>query len=152
MTRLTRGLSPALVVRSLLIGWAAGARSSLGPGAATLAGHGRPAVRVGAAVGIVGEMIGDKLPNAPSRLGHGGAAFRAAAGAMGASTLARRASASPVLPAVAGALAGFVSAHAGASWRAWAVGRMPDVQAALIEDAVALGAAALACLPGRPHA
>ncbi len=37
----------------------------------------------------------------------------------------------------------------GRAWRRWAIGRMPDWQAALLEDAVALGAAAVACLPGR---
>ena len=152
MADITEGLSVGLVMRSLLIGWASGARSSLGPGAVALTGDGRTVVRIGAAAGIVGELIGDKLPNAPSRLERGGALFRAAAGAIGASTLARRASASPVVPVVAAAVAGFTSAHAGASWRAWAAGRMPDWQAALLEDAVALGAAALATLPGRPRA
>ena len=149
MASVTRGLSFGLVIRSLLIGWAAGARSSLGPGAPTLTGARRRTLRLGAGAGIVGELIGDKLPTAPSRLDHGGAQLRAVAGALGASALARRASVHPVLPALAGAAAGFASAHAGASWRAWAASRMPDWQAALLEDAVALGAAALACLPGR---
>ena len=149
MAHIARGLGAGLVLRSLLIGWATGARSSLGPGAATLTGDGRRVVRIGAAAGIVGELVGDKLPTAPSRLDHGGALLRAAAGAFGASTLARRASASPVVPALVAAAAGFASAHAGASWRRWAVGRMPDWQAALIEDAVAIGAAAAACLPRR---
>lgn len=147
-----RGGGPAsggLVVRSLLLGLAAGARSSLGPGAATLTGGGGRIARLGAATSIVGELIGDKLPSTPSRLDHRGDELRAVAGAIGASMLARQAAARALVPAVAGAVGGFVGTHAGASWRAWAGGRMPDWQAALLEDAVALGAAALACLPGR---
>jgi hypothetical protein len=38
---------------------------------------------------------------------------------------------------------------AGWGWRRWAAGRVPDWQAGLIEDAVALVLAGLACLPGR---
>ncbi|WP_051275004.1 hypothetical protein [Cellulomonas sp. URHD0024] len=141
-----------LLVRSFLLGWAAGARSSLGPGAPTVTGGGGPAVRIGAAAAIVGELIADKLPIAPSRLAFGGDRLRAASGAIGASMLAGRADAQRLLPVLAGAVGGFVAAHAGASWRAWAAGRMPDLRAALLEDAVALAAAASACLPGRRSA
>lgn len=138
-----------LVVRCFLLGWAAGARSSLGPGAPTLTGGGGPTVRLGAASAIVGELIADKLPTVPSRLSHGGDRLRAAAGAIGATKLAGRDDARPLVPALVGAVGGFASAHAGASWRAWAVGRMPGWRAAVFEDAVALTAAAVACLPGR---
>lgn len=138
-----------LVARSVLLGWAAGARSSLGPGAVTATSR-RPAlVRVGAVSAIVGELVGDKLPSAPSRLDHGGGAVRAGAGAIGASLLAGRYGARPFAPAIAGAVAGLSGAYVGAAWRRWAVGRMPDWQAALLEDAVAIGAAAVAVLPGR---
>ena len=93
--------------------------------------------------------MADKLPTAPSRLAHGGGAVRASTGAIGATMLAARSGARPFAPAVAGALGGVSGAYAGAAWRRWAVGRMPDWQAALLEDAVALGAAAVAVLPGR---
>jgi len=141
---------PGLLLRSALLGWAAGARASLGPGLPTLLGGGGAVVRAGAATGIVGELIGDKLPAAPSRLANGGAQSRAASGAIGATMLAGRAGARPFVPAAVGALGALAGAYGGFAWRAWAVDRMPAWQAAVAEDAVALGAAALACLPGRP--
>ena len=48
-------------------------------------------------------------------------------------------------PALAGGIGGLAGAYGGAAWRAWAVGRHPDWQAAIAEDLVALTAAALAC-------
>ena len=137
----------SLVVRSLLLGWAAGARASLGPAGPTITGPRGPLVRAAAAVGVVGEIIGDKLPTAPSRLEHGGALVRATSGAIGASMLAARESANPVAPALAGAIGGLAGAFGGAAWRSWAVGHVPDWQAAIAEDVVALTAATLACSP-----
>ena len=143
--RARRRPGAALLVRSLLLGWAAGARASLGPAGPTLTGDRPPLVRAAAALGVVGEIIGDKLPTAPSRLEHGGALVRATSGAIGATMLAARAQANPVVPAVAGAVGGLAGAYGGAAWRAWAVGRLPDWQAAIAEDVVALTAAAVAC-------
>ncbi|MET0789607.1 MAG: hypothetical protein ABWY33_10225 [Cellulomonas sp.] len=142
--------STGLLLRSLLLGWAAGARASLGPGAPTLTGGSRRAVRAGAALAVVGELVGDKLPTAPSRLEHGGGPTRAASGAIGASMLAARDHARPLVPALVGAVGGLAGAYGGAAWRAWAVDRLPAWQAAVAEDAVALTAAAIACAPGRP--
>ena len=135
-----------VLVRSLLLGCAAGARSSLGPAGPVLTGHHRPAVRGIAALAVVGELVADKLPVAPSRLAHGGALVRAASGAIGAAMLAGRSQAHPALPAVAGAVGGLIGTYGGAAWRAGAPVR--DWQAALLEDVVALAAAGLACLPG----
>jgi uncharacterized membrane protein len=136
-----------MVVRSLLLGWAAGARSSLGPAGPTIAGPRRPLVRAAAVVSVAGEIVADKLPIAPSRLEHNGALLRATSGAIGASMLAARAGANPVAPALAGAVGGLVGAYGGAAWRSWAVGHLPDWQAAVVEDVVALTAATLACSP-----
>lgn len=141
----TRRPRSALVVRSALLGWAAGARASLGPAGPTITGSHRPVVRAAAALAVVGELAGDKLPTAPSRLDHGGALVRATSGAIGASMLASRGRVHPVVPALAGAIGGLAGAYGGAAWRAWAVGRLPDWQAAVAEDVVALTAAALAC-------
>lgn len=143
--RARRRPAAALVARSALLGWAAGARASLGPAGPTITGAHRPAVRAVAALGVVGELVGDKLPTAPSRLEHGGALVRATSGAIGASLLAARGGAHPVVPALAGAFGGLAGAFGGAAWRAWAVGRLPDWQAAVAEDVVALTAAAIAC-------
>ena len=139
-----------LLARSLLLGWAAGARASLGPAGPTITGGRGPVVRAGAALAVVGEIVGDKLPTAPSRLAHGGGLIRAASGAIGASMLAARDDAHPVLPVLAGAVGGLAGAYGGAAWRSWAVGRVPDWQAAVAEDVVALTAAAIACLLGPP--
>ena len=139
-----------LVLRSALLGWAAGARSSLGPGAPTLTGGRGPLVRAGSAFAVVGELVADKLPSAPSRLEHGGALIRAGAGATGATMLAARDHARPLLPVLAGAVGGLAGTYGGAAWRAWADGRIPAWQAAVAEDALALTLAAIACGPGRP--
>ena len=137
----------ALVVRSLLLGWAAGARSSLGPAGPTITGDRGALVRAAAAVGVVAELVSDKLPIAPSRLEHGGALVRATSGAIGASMLAARAHANPVPHALVGAVGGLAGAYGGAAWRTWAVDRFPDWQAAIAEDVVALAAAVVACSP-----
>jgi uncharacterized membrane protein len=133
-----------LVVRSALLGWAAGARSTLGLAAPALSQGRRRAVLIGASVAAVGEVVADKLPVAPSRLEHHGPLLRAASGAGGALALARREGARPVIPALAGAAGGFAGSYGGAAWRSWAGGRMPDWKAALVEDAVAISFAVVA--------
>ncbi|MGY4643989.1 hypothetical protein [Cellulomonas sp. URHB0016] len=133
-----------LVLRSALLGWAAGARSTFGVVAPTLSLAPRRTVVVGAVATALGEVVGDKLPVAPSRLDHHGPELRALSGAVGAVVLARREGARLYRPAVAGAVGGFAGSYVGAAWRRWAAGRMPDWQAALAEDAVAISAAFLA--------
>jgi uncharacterized membrane protein len=142
--RRRRGAGGGLVVRSALLGWAAGARSTLGVVAPTLTLAHRRTVLLGAAATALGEVVGDKLPVAPSRLKHHGPEVRALSGAIGAVVLARREGARLYAPAVAGALGGFAGSYGGAAWRRWAAGRMPDWQAALLEDAAAIGAAFVA--------
>lgn len=137
-----------LLVRSVAIGVAAGSRASLGVAPALLTasvgGRWGAAVKVVAALGIVAELAGDKLPGTASRLDPPGPQIRMTSGAVGALVLARRAEVGvlvPVLLGVAGAAAG---TWGGAAWRAAAVGRRPDWQAAVVEDAVALSLAAFA--------
>ena len=150
--------SAGLLARSALLGLATGARSSLGlagpvltaPRATGVAGavSGRAGSWV-AATALVGELVGDKLPQTPSRLDGPGAPLRVVSAAGGASALARRQQArvgGPVLAGIAGAVVG---TRGGASWRAWYADRAPDWQGALIEDGAALALTALACLPGR---
>lgn len=151
-----RPASAAVVLRSALLGLATGSRSSLGfagpiltaprgngPGRAT-----RPA-KVATTGALALELLADKHPGAPSRLSGAGLSSRLLGGAEGGARLATRAGANGALPATVGAATATAGSVAGAAWRRWASARMPATSAALLEDAVALGLAALACLPGR---
>ncbi|GAB7045608.1 hypothetical protein [Catenuloplanes indicus] len=136
-----------LLVRSFLLGVVSGGRSMTGLAAVALTSRSGPLVgpwtRALTTAGALGELAGDKLPNAPSRLTPPALTVRAATGAAAAAALAARSHGNPVwhaLPAAAGALAGSV---AGARWRAFADRRgWPPLAAALLEDAVVLGLAA----------
>ncbi len=99
--------------------------------------------------GVAGELVIDKLPSTPDRLEGGGLGARLVSGATGSVVLCRQEDATSFWPAVAGGLGAFAGAHGAAAWREAAPRWMPDWQAALIEDAVALGAAAAATLTGR---
>lgn len=130
-------MNTGTLARCGALGMAAGMRSSWGLAGPVLTGAagGRP--QLAAAVAVVGETVADKHPAVPDRLSAVGLAPRLLSGAAGAWVLARRRSAAPTLPvmaAVAGVVAGSL---AGVRWRAWAAERMPDWQAALMEDAVA---------------
>lgn len=140
---------PGVAVRAVLLGVAAGCRASLGVAAPVLAGRAgesRPpvAVRAGAVLGVLGELVGDLLPATPSRLRPPGPQARAAAAAVGGALLARRAGAGVLLPAVLAAGASAAGTWGGAAWRRWAAGHGPDWPAALAEDAVALALAGAA--------
>lgn len=135
-------VTPGLLARSAALGLASGSRSSLGVGG-PLAGDGTVARLVSTA--LVGtELVMDKLPATPSRLLGGGIGVRAATGAFGAGWLARRQSADPVLPAVAGLAGALVGTFAGAAWRDVSAQRGWTWQAAVAEDVTALGLSWLA--------
>jgi len=147
-TSATTSASSRLVLRSAALGLATGARTTLGVAAplvhwrAGRPGAGRSRLRTAAAVGsvllVALELVGDKLPQAPSRLDPPGPLARVASGALGSALLRRGGSpalAPPLLAAFAGSLAG---AYGGAAWRGWASRRVPDWQAAVVEDVVAL--------------
>lgn len=155
-----------VVLRSALLGVAAGSRSTLGfagpllttptatfaPDRATRPVRARVG-KVWAGTALVGELVADKHPDTPPRDSAGSTVMRALGGAEGGARLAGRERANGALPAVVGAVGALAGTWAGLGWRRWSVGRMPALQAALVEDGVALGLAALACLPGRnrPH-
>lgn len=144
------------VARSLAVGLAAGSRSTLGAAAPLLVAR-RPWLRALGALAVAGEIVGDKLPTAPSRLDGPGPAVRAVAGAVGAVTLAvaaRRAGdpdatawsvPGTLVAAVVGAAGGLAGAYGGAAWRRAVAARdLPDWPAAVVEDVVALALAGTA--------
>ena len=133
------------LLRCVALGMAAGVRSSWGLAGPVFTGAAGSGRRLAAAVAVAGETAADKHPAVPDRLSAAGLAPRLLSGAAGAWVLARRRSDPPALPmmaAVAGVIAG---SRAGVRWRAWAVDRVPDWQAALTEDAVAAVLALGAC-------
>lgn len=138
-----------MACRAVLLGVAAGCRSSLGVAAPLLGGRAavsgpRRLVRAVVALGVVGELVGDLLPVTPSRLRPPGPQVRTATAAVGGALLARRAGVGVLLPAVLAAGASAAGTWGGAAWRRWAARRGPDWPAALVEDAVALTLARLA--------
>ncbi|SCX56723.1 hypothetical protein SAMN03159343_3489 [Klenkia marina] len=145
-----RKASGGLTVRSLLLGAATGARSSLGLAAPTLTSPDRGAVSKLGALGAVGaELYGDKLENTPARTDTPGLPLRFASAAGGAAALSTRENANAVVPVLAGLLGAGAGSWGGIGWRRWAAKRVPDWQAALIEDGVAVALALAATLPGR---
>jgi uncharacterized membrane protein len=74
---------------------------------------------------------------------------RAGAGALGGVLLARREGARALLPALAGAGGAVAGSYLGLDWRRAAAGTLPDAQAALAEDVVAVLLATAATAPGR---
>lgn len=153
-----RGAAGAgLTVRSVLLGVATGSRSSLGLAAPALTaptapgrrGKSSPGGRLLAVAALAGELVADKHPDTPDRTSAQGLVPRFAGAVAGAGRLAARERANGALPAVGAAAGAAAGAFGGLAWRRWAVGRLPDRQAALLEDGVALLLAAAACLPGR---
>jgi hypothetical protein len=126
--------------RSLLIGLAAGGRSSLGYLAAARLSS-KPAVTAVAAAAVVGEVAVDKAPGTPSRLDPGPLLGRAVAGGVGGFAVARADGAPVVLPALLGVGGAVVGSVLGAAWREVADRQGWPWQGALAEDAVSLALA-----------
>ncbi|MEO9220562.1 MAG: hypothetical protein ABI251_02070 [Mycobacteriaceae bacterium] len=147
--RPTHRASAALLARSAVLGVAAGGRSSLGLAGPALTGGSGAAGKTAAVLMVGGELVIDKLPATPSRTQPPALGVRVLSGAGGATALARREHADPTWASVLGGAGAVLGTRSGAAWRAWAAQRMPDWQAALIEDAVAVALTAVACLPHR---
>jgi uncharacterized membrane protein len=149
----TRSVPPLL--RAVLLGVLSGSRSAT-PLAVLALGHDTPEARGrwkrwrlfrsplgrGALVAAgVGELVGDKLPATPSRLGAGPLFGRAVSGAVAGIAMAgtgRRGK--PVAAALAGASGALVGSWLFYRARKAVVERtgVPDVAVALVEDAVAI--------------
>jgi uncharacterized membrane protein len=134
-----------------LAGAATGLRSTVGMAALINAGvpglsrqlTGHPA-QVAASLGVVGELVADKLPSAPSRLEPAGLGGRLVMASAAGAVLARGAK-DPLLPTVVvAAAAALLSARIGHDVRAAISKRIPPAAAATAEDMVALGLAAAA--------
>ncbi len=145
--RATAAAERSSTVRSAVIGVASGLRSSTGIAAALLASATGSAHRtrlIGATAVVGGELVADKNPNIPSRLSPPALTGRLTAGGGGAAALARRDRADTASALIIGTVGAVAGSYGGAWWRQWAGGHMPDWQAALAEDAVALTMAAVA--------
>lgn len=136
----------ATFTRCLAIGAASGLRTTAGIAALGPKGIGGWALRALEA----GELVGDKLPQTPSRLQPAQLAARGVFGALAAGIVARREGANVVLGGLAGVGGAIGAAYAGAAYRGWvARKKLPDTLYALAEDALAVGAANLVARASR---
>jgi hypothetical protein len=141
---------PGLVLRSAVLGLATGGRSSLAVAGPVLTDpRSRGVTRLGALAAVAGELVADKQPGVPARTSAQSLPVRLLGGAGAAGRLAARQGANGAAPVTAGLLGALGGSFGGLAWRRWAGARVPDRQAALAEDAVAIALAAAACLPGR---
>ena len=92
------------------------------------------------------ELVFDKLPFTPSRLGAGPLGVRILSGALSAATVAAAAHQPVAIGAIAGALGAVAGALAGYHGRRHLTRnrKAPDLLVALVEDAVAIGSAVVA--------
>jgi uncharacterized membrane protein len=96
----------------------------------------------------IGELIGDKLPNTPSRTKLPGVAARIVFGALCAMILACTAGFPTYLAAILGAAGGIAGTYAGWFLRTRIVAALhcPDWPVALAEDAMAIAGSCFVCL------
>jgi uncharacterized membrane protein len=149
-TRPATTASAMLLGRAAALGAATGLRSTVALAALIVrrtdglpAVLRRPAARSAAAIADGGELIVDKLPTTPSRLDPPGLAGRLISASLAAAVLARSGHRRPV-PAVAIACAAaLAAAKIGHDARCALARRVPDPAVAVVEDAVAIGLAAL---------
>lgn len=100
-----------------------------------------PAARIITGLLAAGELVGDKLPTAPSRLAPRLLAGRVVFGALAGWIICQQAEQSPVLGALLGAIGGASGSVAGYYARSWLdkVTKWPDLIFGSAEDLVALG-------------
>jgi uncharacterized membrane protein len=142
---------------SVLVGLATGLRSQMGLAAVVLRmdKEGLPSwLRTTAAARSVtvaagAELVADKLPGTPSRLGPAGLTGRLVLGGLAGGLLAH-AEKGPVVPAAAlGSAAALLAAKVGHDLRARAAQRVPDPVVAVAEDGVAIALAVVGTRPDR---
>jgi uncharacterized membrane protein len=145
----TRAAS-AVVGRAAALGAATGLRSTVALAALIVRRNDglpavlrHPAARLAAAMAGGGELIVDKLPMTPSRLAPPGLAGRVISACLAAAVLARSEHRRPVPAAAIASAAALAAAKIGHDTRCALARRLPDPAVALVEDAVAIGLAAL---------
>jgi uncharacterized membrane protein len=126
-----------------LLAAASGARTSAGIAAISR----RTPVRLLAA----GEFIYDKVPTVPNRIAPPLLLGRIVAGALVGAGVGGRTGRSRVGSAILGGLIAFASAHATYRMRRALGKRLPPIAAALVEDAIVVGAAVAGAELLRPH-
>jgi uncharacterized membrane protein len=91
----------------------------------------------------IAELVADKLPSTPSRTAPVGLIARFLCGALAGSCVGVSAGQGPLYGAMLGAVGGLAGAFAGYQWRTGLVRalKVPDLAIALLEDAIAIGAA-----------
>ena len=110
-------------------------------GARTWAGVAAISRRMPTTLFAAGEFIYDKVPTVPSRVAPTLLAGRIAAGAVVGATVGNRAGRNRIGSAILGGLVACASAHATYRMRRALGRRLPPVAAALVEDAIVVGAA-----------
>ena len=96
-----------------------------------------------AAVAAVGEYVVDVLPNTPSRTQAMGLSARIVSGAFVGWIIATMHDGSGIFSAIAGIAGAVIGAYAGHAARLAAIARIGRYPAAIVEDLVAIGLAAL---------
>lgn len=97
--------------------------------------------------GMLGEFVGDKLPQTPSRLEPGSLAGRVASGALAGAAVGSKGGSSGVATGIVLGGAGALAGSFGGYWaRKTIVAKthLPDLPVALLEDCTAIGLAAIA--------
>ncbi|WP_150245158.1 hypothetical protein [Nocardiopsis quinghaiensis] len=136
--------SGSAMVRTVMLGLAAGSRGTLG--SAPLWAVSGPGKRVSMALVVLGEFSGDKVPGIPSRLAWPSLAARVASAGTGGALLARSLGAPAALGAVIAAGASPVGAAAGVGWRRyWNGTGRPGWIGGVLEDACVVALAGAAC-------
>jgi uncharacterized membrane protein len=130
--------APAVVSWAAHLGWLSLESSSLAFMAA-------PATAYLLTIAAIGELVFDKLPSTPSRLTPVPLIARLVIGGLSGGAIAVAARGTLVAGVVCGGLGGIAGALAGYHFRRGLVTRfrLPDVAAALVEDAVTIAGAVL---------
>jgi uncharacterized membrane protein len=94
-------------------------------------------------IAALGEYVADVLPNTPARTAPGGFAGRIISGAIAGWFFTTMHSGSAVLGAIAGVVGAVIGTFGGHAARLWAMARIGPYPAAIVEDLVAIGLAAV---------